>query len=206
MHSPHWNQVNFDVHTKIKRFAARVQTPSQFRPPTQRPGHSITTLKIWQIRSAGVRFDTSYKKNVNADPNTKTKSNSILQHKNQVNFDATNESSQFNSKSKSVSMPRHKHKAKFDPDTTTKYFSTPTQKPSQYRSPQCNQVNFDHPHNNEIIFLHTLKSSQVRSPDWNQVNFDYLHQNQVNFDVRTQTKWFSARTKKTSQFRSLHWN
>ena len=40
-------QVNLDAHTKTKRFAARIQKPSQFRPPppTQELSQSIITLK-----------------------------------------------------------------------------------------------------------------------------------------------------------------
>ena len=45
---PDENQVNVDAHTKTKRFVARIQKPSQFRPPpppTQKPSQTIITLK-----------------------------------------------------------------------------------------------------------------------------------------------------------------
>ena len=82
----HWNQVNFDTHTKTKRFAARIQKPSKFWPPTQKPSHSITTLKSSHFRLAQSQFRPPAQRKVNSDLNTKTKSNSISHTKIKLNL------------------------------------------------------------------------------------------------------------------------
>ena len=41
-------------------------------------------------------------------------------------------------------------------------------------------------------------------PHWNQVNIDHPDNNQVNFDGQTKTKRFAARIQKPSQFDHDH--
>ena len=57
------------------------------------------------------------------------------------------------------------------------------------------------PHINKSIPIPTLISSQVRSPYWNQVNIDHPHENEVKVDADTKIKWFPARIQKSSQLR-----
>ena len=64
---PHWNQVNidhpdknqvnFDAHTKTKRFAARIQKPSPSRPPTQETKSIDLHTKNKLISARTVIFD-----------------------------------------------------------------------------------------------------------------------------------------------------
>ena len=156
-----WNQVNFDAHTKTKRFAARIQNPSQLRLPTQKPSQSITTLKNKSISARRVNFDRPNKKK-KSDPNAKTKSNSIphtkiifrRHHWNQDNSIPTLKESQFRC-----------------PDIKTKLISIQTQKSSIFRPQHKNQVNSDPC--NEIkstSTTHTTKS--ISFLHWNQVKFD----------------------------------
>ena len=95
------NQVN-RYHTKNKSISARTQ--------------SISTPRT--------------KKQVNFDPNTKTKSISIPQTNVKLFSTLPQKSSQFdpNSFIKSISMPRHKKQVNFDAKNKSKYFPTLTQK------------------------------------------------------------------------------
>ena len=70
--------------------------------------------------------------------------------------------------------------------TKTKSISMLTLKPSyEYLRPAFkNQVNFDHPHKNQVYRLH---KKQVNFGP-HTVNFDPPHKKQVNFDSNTKTK------------------
>ena len=70
----------------------------------------------------------------------------------------------------------------FDTNTKTKSFSTPTQKPSQIRSPHKKRVSFDPHTKTKLILIQTLKSSHFRPPHQNQVNSDpYNYEYQLVF-------------------------
>ena len=127
---PHKNQVNFDAHTKTKRFAARIQKSNQFRPPPQK--RSITALKTSRFRPAHSQFRPPAQKQVNFDPITKNKSNSIPHTKIKAIATSPLKSSPFDrhSKIKFIPMPRHNNQVIFDPATKTKHFSNLIQKPS----------------------------------------------------------------------------
>ena len=68
--------------------------------------------------------------------------------------------------------------------TKTKSISMLTPKPSDLRPAFKNQVNFDHPHKNQVYRLH---KKQVNFGP-HTVNFDPPHKKQVNFDSNTKTK------------------
>ena len=72
---------------------------------------------------------------------------------------------------KTKPMPIHHTEIKPIWATNTKFQSIcmPTLKISDFRPAVKNQVNTDHPQNNEINFIPTLKSSQVRFPTLNEI-------------------------------------
>ena len=95
----------------MKRFAARIWKPSQFRPPSQKSSQSISTPKTRQFRPAHsqtrlpaqktCRFRSQHKNEVKFDPSQKIiKLISNLPLKSR-HFDP-------HSKIQSISMPRHK--------------------------------------------------------------------------------------------------
>ena len=62
------------------------------------------------------------------------------------------------------SDPPHCNQGDLDHHTKSKSICMLRLKASDFRPCFKNQVNFDHPHNNQISFIPTLKSSQIRSP------------------------------------------
>ena len=109
---------------------------------------------------------------------------------NQVNFDP-------NTKTKSFSTPRHKinqfrYRTYFDPHTKTKLISIQRLKPNHFRPPYHNQVNSDpYTERNQVKF---------NPPQQNQLNFVHPHKNEVKFDAHTKTKLCSASIQKPSHF------
>ena len=133
----------------------------------------MTTLKTSQFWPAQSQFPPPHQKQVNFDPNSKTKSNLIPLTKIKLIWTLL-KSSQFDpyTEINKKSMPRHRNEVNFD-------FSTPIQIPSKFRSLHWNQIDFDHPHNNQIYLSLHWNKVKVHPPHWNQVNFDYLQKNKL---------------------------
>ena len=188
----------------------------QFRPPTKKTKSiSMLTLKPSDLRPASknqVNFDPAHKnksfpiptlKRSQIGPPTQKSSWFRRRHWNQVNSILTLKPSQFRC-----------------PDTKTKLisihalnpcFATPTQKTS--RSRHWNQVKFNTPYQNQVIFHHLHKPGEIRShtrnliyfpptseitsisiSTLNYVNFGASTMYQVNFDINTKIKSFSKPT------------
>ena len=144
-----------------------------------------------------------------------------IHHSQMKSFSATHttiKSISFYTWIKSSSIPHTEIKPIWTTRTKFKSICMIILKTSDFRTAVKNQVNFDHPHNQQIDFIPTLKSSQVRSPTlkssrfgpptqkpssfrphhWNQANFDPhsniksismpRHKNRVNFDSDTKNK------------------
>ena len=122
---PHQNQVNLDANTNTKRFPARIQKPSQFRPPppTRKPSQSIIALKTSYFSARTRQFDPPNKKTVTFDPITKTKSTKIP------------------TKIKVISSPLPKSSQFQCLHTKTKFISIRKLKPSIFRPRRKEEVN-----------------------------------------------------------------
>ena len=162
--SPHWNQVNldhphnnhvnFDAYTKTKWFRARVQKPSEFRPPTLKPSQSLPTLKqvifgphsqpksIWPpgkkqgsisiptLKSSQFR-SLHWNKSISTTHTTKSISSA---HWNQVKFHPHAEMKSISTITKSISMLTL-NPSDIRPAYKNQFNSIPTLKPSQCRFP-----------------------------------------------------------------------
>ena len=111
------------------------------------------------------------------------------------------------------------------PTLKSRQFGPPTQNSSQFacshsiktsdfRPADKNQVNLDHPHNNQIIFIPALKSSQTRSPSLKLSQFGPPTQKNESIfmlilktgDFRPAYKSISTTHTTTKSISSLHWN
>ena len=150
-----------------------------------------------------------------------------IHHSQMKSFSATHttiKSISFYTWIKSSSIPHTEIKPIWTTRTKFKSICMIILKTSDFRTAVKNQVNFDHPHNQQIDFIPTLKSSQVWSPTLKSSRFGPPTQepNQVylytdiksssihHTDIKlisttiTKTKSISTLKLKTNHFRAAH--